>query len=89
MDEIQREFLDIVTQLRSHLEYQKALGVRHIETVSVQAGAIETAPASTASLPTAREELGVLSQATLDKAETQTIFGEGNPNAEIVFIGAN
>jgi DNA polymerase len=34
MDEIQQKFLDIVTQLRTHLEYQKALGVRVIESVS-------------------------------------------------------
>jgi DNA polymerase len=34
MDEIQQKFLDIVTQLRTHLEYQKALGVRVIEMVS-------------------------------------------------------
>ncbi len=27
MDEIQREFLEIVTQVRTHLEYQRALGV--------------------------------------------------------------
>ena len=32
MNEIEREFLDIVVQLRTHLEYQKALGVRLIET---------------------------------------------------------
>src|SRR5512142_1277212 len=33
MDEIRQEFLDIVTRVKAHLEYQKALGVRHIETV--------------------------------------------------------
>ena len=27
MDEIQQELLDIVTQVRTHLEYQRALGV--------------------------------------------------------------
>ena len=34
MDELQREFLDIVTQVRTHLEYQKALGLSFIETTS-------------------------------------------------------
>jgi uracil-DNA glycosylase family 4 len=34
MTEIQRELLDVVTQVRTHLEYQKALGVRQIEAVS-------------------------------------------------------
>jgi DNA polymerase len=88
MDEIQREFLEIVTQLRTHLEYQKALGVRHIETVSVRTIATETSPASATSLTTTREELGARSQAALDKTETQAIICEGNPNAAIVFIGA-
>jgi len=34
MTEIQRELLDIVTQIRTHLEYQKALGVRLIESIT-------------------------------------------------------
>jgi uracil-DNA glycosylase family 4 len=37
MDEIRQEFLDIVTQVRAHLEYQKALGVTHIETAPAAA----------------------------------------------------
>lgn len=37
MDEIRQEFLDIVTRVRAHLEYQKALGVRHIETAPAAA----------------------------------------------------
>lgn len=32
MDEIRQEFLDIVAQVRTHLEYQRALGVRSLET---------------------------------------------------------
>jgi hypothetical protein len=36
MDEVQREFLDIVTQVRAHLEYQKALGLSFIETTAVE-----------------------------------------------------
>ncbi len=32
MDEVRQEFLDIVAQVRTHLEYQRALGVRVIET---------------------------------------------------------
>ncbi len=37
MDEARREFLDIVTQLRTHLEYQRTLGVRVVETAVAKA----------------------------------------------------
>lgn len=37
MDDIRQEFLDIVTQVKAHLEYQKALGVRSIETAPAAA----------------------------------------------------
>ncbi len=35
MDEIQKELLDIVTQVRTHLEYQRALGISVVESVAV------------------------------------------------------
>jgi DNA polymerase len=88
MDEIQREFLDIVTQLRTHLEYQKALGIRHLKTGSVRTSAAEVAPAPATGLPAARHTVGALSQAALDRTGAQTIVGEGNPGEKVVFIGA-
>ncbi len=39
MDEARREFLDIVTQVRTHLEYQRALGVRVVETAAAKTAA--------------------------------------------------
>ena len=36
MNDIQRELLDIVTQVRTHLEYRKALGVNSIEQLHVE-----------------------------------------------------
>jgi uracil-DNA glycosylase family 4 len=36
MSDIQNEFLDIVTQVRTHLEYQRVLGVSVVETVAVK-----------------------------------------------------
>jgi len=43
MGEIQQEFLDIVTQVRAHLEYQRALGVSVVETASPSAIAVHPA----------------------------------------------
>ena len=39
MNEARREFLDIVTQVRTHLEYQRALGVTHIEAAGMETAA--------------------------------------------------
>jgi DNA polymerase len=33
MNDSRRDFLELVTQIRSHLEYHKALGVRYVETL--------------------------------------------------------
>ncbi len=39
MNEIQQEFLEIVPRCRTHLEYQKALGVTVVESLAVPASA--------------------------------------------------
>ncbi len=52
MTEIQRELLDIVSQVRTHLEYQQALGVRQIEAVSPpNSGSVSPVPLSRAEKP--------------------------------------
>lgn len=48
MNEIQKEFLDILADVRAHLEYQRALGVKTIEIETAGSHAPETRPASTA-----------------------------------------
>jgi uracil-DNA glycosylase len=97
MDELRQEFLDIVTQVRTHLEYQKALGVRHVETVS--AAAIEKAPlpvilqtspaaaGPAGGLAAVREELGNCTRCKLFKGRSNIVFGEGDPKAVLVFVG--
>jgi uracil-DNA glycosylase len=97
MDELRQEFLDIVIRVRTHLEYQQALGVRHVETVS--AAAVEKAPfpailqASPAAagpadgLATVRGELGNCTRCKLHKGRSNIVFGEGDPKAVLVFVG--
>ena len=97
MDEVQREFLDIVTQVRAHLEYQKALGLSFIETTSLgspQAAVHHVTPTSETSsvqqsseLAAVREELGDCTRCKLHKGRRNIVFGEGNPNAALVFVG--
>ena len=97
MDGLRREFLDIVTQVRAHLEYQKALGLSFIETTSVErprAVVLPVAPANemsavhqTGKLAVVREELGDCTRCKLHKGRKNIVFGEGNPNAALVFVG--
>jgi uracil-DNA glycosylase len=46
--ELQREFLDIVTRVRTHLEYQRALGVKALEVLPVEPLRLEEVKAPSA-----------------------------------------
>ncbi len=103
MDNLQKELLDVVSDVRAHLEYQRALGVRTIETVPAGSPIIssngvnavmtpEPQPArSTAAqsegLAAVREELGDCTRCKLHKGRKTIVFGEGNPGAGLVFVG--
>ena len=109
MDEIQQEFLDIVTQVRGHLEYQRALGVSVVETVAAKAvppSAIAVSPAvkpaakaqkdpeaqnpaaaKAGGLSAVRDDLGDCTRCKLCKGRKTIVFGEGDPEAVLVFVG--
>ncbi len=119
MDEVQREFLEIVTQVRAQLEYQRALGMSFVEMTfcadsvphrKVPLGANppvfpfskggvkvvpplstgsegEFTPVESATLVAVREELGDCTRCKLHKGRKNIVFGEGNPNAALVFVG--
>lgn len=122
MDEIQRELLDIVTQVRTHLEYQKALGVRVIAVavpssvapLSYSAPKIDSSPSTPPvtnsevmkavplslrtdergtpsvhpeTLASIREELGECVRCKLHKGRKTIVFGEGDPEAKLIFVG--
>ncbi len=103
MDQLQRDVLDVLADVRMHLEYQKALGVRMIEISPPEQSAGEpvqrkvmmpgTGPAERPETPessglvSVREELGNCVRCKLHKARKTIVFGEGNPNAALVFVG--
>lgn len=106
MNEMQQEFLDIVTQVSAHLEFQKALGVSVIETVSASPSAIalpsaatpttkvreqpeqqKTVAAMAGGLSAVRDELGDCMRCKLCKGRKTIVFGEGAPDAVLVFVG--
>jgi uracil-DNA glycosylase family 4 len=106
-EELHERFLNIVTQVRMHLEYQRALGVESIEilpvgTVCPVSATIPTKATSSflpdpvTEMPLSPQgnalaavcgELGGCVRCKLHKKRTNIVFGEGNPNAAIVFIG--
>ncbi len=102
MSEIQREFLEIVTQVRAHLEYRKALGVSAVATAPCGPipAVARTRPAATAThaqekprhlresgLAAVRAELGECTRCKLHQGRNTIVFGEGNAGALLVFVG--
>lgn len=106
MKEIKREFLDIVTHVKAHLEYRKALGLGFVGTTEAehartslmpvpqeypaneQEQAISHAfPSRSPGLAAVREELGDCIRCKLHKGRKTIVFGEGNPEAALVFVG--
>ncbi len=121
MDENLRVLLEIVTHIKGHLEFQKALGVRAIavpllfdhnaETTvennknqlnSVFASAesaikqnisfkkepeVKIISGEPSSLDSIREALGNCSRCKLHQNRNAIVFGEGNGQAQLVFIG--
>jgi uracil-DNA glycosylase len=104
MDETQKELLAVVTDIRMHLEYQKALGVSSVE-ISVPgtaqgramddnetaspgpSGFIRESPEGRGGLAAVREELGDCTRCRLCGGRKTIVFGEGDPEAALVFIG--
>jgi len=70
MNELQREFLDIVSQVTAHLEYQKVLGVSVLEEVS------------TGSAPAARSKGQPMAAAKVQ--ETAAAQQPGTPSSQVL-----
>jgi uracil-DNA glycosylase family 4 len=120
MNDVQKEYLEIITQIKTHLEYQKALGVSFVEVrtpahakpqreiaknedarpaPSVHTGKKEVYPETveevseslegrqSPALSGVRLELGDCTRCKLHKGRKTIVFGEGDPNAMVVFVG--
>jgi uracil-DNA glycosylase family 4 len=110
MNEIRNELHKIVSDVRMHLEFQKALGVSVIETtiaedicpasISMAAPSAQKlvqnreepeiqkpAAAAAGGLSAVRDELGDCTRCKLCTGRKTIVFGEGNPDAVLVFVG--
>jgi DNA polymerase len=70
---------EIVAQIKAHLRYQKGLGIRTL--LSRQ----EARPLLT--LEAIRSEMGECTRCRLHEERQSVVFGEGNPQARLVFVG--
>jgi len=123
MTDIRKEIQEIVEEIRAHVEFQRALGVKTVEIPSPEKRSARVAPLSTkkpaapsaqtalttateipdqhaeskqaefkpvtvpASLEVLRQEIGDCRRCKLNKDRKTIVFGEGNPKADIVFVG--
>jgi DNA polymerase len=69
--------------IRSHLEYLKDLGIENIPKREGQDG-VTTAPPA---LDAIREEMGDCRRCKLWEGRRNLVFGEGNPDASLMFVG--
>ncbi len=105
MNDIHDAFLRIVSDVRTDLEYRKALGVSFIEPAFFTVPAAAAPPAAAVpekqtkaaqsaakrgpegGLPAVREDLGECTRCRLHQGRKTIVFGEGTPEAVLVFVG--
>jgi uracil-DNA glycosylase family 4 len=76
-------FFDVLTQVREHLSVYQALGLDGFVCCSTPADSRLQA----LTLETIQEELKGCQRCKLHTGRTHIVFGEGNPHADLVFIG--
>ncbi len=74
---------EIVGEVRAYLEAQRELGLEYMDVRWPES----PAPAHRPTLAEVREELGECTRCKLHRHRTQIVFGVGNPNARLVFVG--
>jgi DNA polymerase len=77
--------------LKMILEFYKELGFERLpiklELVKGQESGVKSQQSKESSLKALRQEIGDCQRCKLSKGRTNIVFGEGNPNARIMFIG--
>ena len=71
-------------ELAQQLQFMRDIGV---ESLSVTQGAQQPQPACASELSLIREDIGDCQRCKLARTRTNIVFGCGNPNAELVFVG--
>src|SRR3990170_5574105 len=76
---------ELITQARAHLRRQQRLGVERLHVAWPERRGVAPAPSLT--LAQVREELGECTRCKLHTGRKHIVFGVGDPNAWLVFVG--
>lgn len=89
--------MDLARQLKEHLQYERELGVPDLpynrgDRCPASQGPIPPDPSrdseiNSESLANIREDIGECTRCVLCKGRTNIVFGVGNPNADLMFVG--
>jgi len=79
---LQHSFRQLIVDIREFLEYQESLGVKEVFFEKTEIPQTPEDP-----LKTIRKELGNCTRCKLHSTRTQIVFGVGNPDAALVFVG--
>lgn len=84
--DIQAELRSVLDGLRAQLEWQRDCGMPWLPT-GVAVPPVTRAPAAAGTLDDLRAEIGDCQRCKLAGGRTNLVFGVGNPNAELMFVG--
>lgn len=119
MSDLRKEYLDIIAQVRAHLDYLRVLGITaipipgpaeasearpapmpparesrmpgpaasHARSADAPAAPAGVRQASTMTLEGIRAEIGDCTRCKLYQGRTNIVFGEGDPQAAVLFVG--
>jgi len=73
----------VIESVRSHLEYLESIGIEWIPRRTDPAGGTDAVQ----TLEEIREEIGDCRRCKLWRGRKNLVFGEGNPNASLMFVG--
>jgi DNA polymerase len=76
---------EVISDLKSYLEYLKGMGIVSLPTSEIKLG--EPNPSRVMTLEEVRKELGDCKRCKLHRDRKTIVFGEGNERATLMFIG--
>ncbi len=80
-----QKILEIITDLKSYLEYLKGMGIEALPVSGSNSEKIS--PPQDLALEEIRRELGDCKRCKLYRTRRTIVFGEGNEKAKLMFIG--
>lgn len=77
----------LTARIGAHLAYLREMGIEEIRIPAPRPREATGAPRGAAGLEAIRADLGECTRCPLHRGRRSLVFGEGNPNARLVFVG--